>query len=89
MCLILKLCFPFLLLVNSFPKHTSPSLLFSATFPPAEVPVFQVVVVHLQALQEVVLLGNREALGEGITDGTAEGAGRCEQASPQIMGLQW
>jgi len=53
------------------------------------VPVFQVVVVHLQALQEVVLLGNREALGEGITDGTAEGAGRCEQASPQIMGLQW
>lgn len=88
MCFILNLCFPFLLLVNSLPKHTDPSLLFSTTFPPAEVPVLQVVIVHLQALQEVVLLGNGEAISEGITDGTAEGAGRGEQASPQIMGFQ-
>lgn len=50
--------------------------------------VLQVVIMHLKALQKVVLLGNREAVSESVADNAAEGASGGEQASLQLVGLQ-
>lgn len=35
-----------------------------------------------------MLLSNTGAVGESATESAAEGAGRGEQASPQLVGLQ-
>lgn len=58
------------------------------TFPPAEVGVLQVVVVDLEAPEEVVLLGEAAAVGESGAQGAAQGPGRRGQPRAQLLRLR-
>lgn len=63
-------------------KYYSPS----PTFPAAEVLILHVVVVQLVSLQEVVVLGDGEAVGQCSAEGAGQRARRGVHAGPQLVG---
>lgn len=84
--------FPLPSLTVFFPKLPTPKLRenaasgMSVTFPAAEVLVLHVAVVQLVALQEVVVLRDREAVSQRSPEGAGQGPRWGVQASPQLVG---
>lgn len=56
------------------------------TFPATEVLILHVVVVQLVALEEVVVLGHGEAVGQRSPKGAGQGARGGVHAGPQLVG---
>lgn len=57
------------------------------TFPFCKMLVLDVLVVHLEAPQEVVVLGDSRAVRQDIPESCGEATGRSEHAGSHLVGL--
>lgn len=68
------------------PENGTVNTLLPHTLPSTEVLILHVAVVQLVAFQEIVVLGDREAVGQCSPKGIGQGARRSVHASLELVG---